>query len=153
MKKYILILILISGCVQKPKPDRIAKGLESDINGKYHYVLEIQRNSIPHGINTGAKAVFSGRLNIIQYHLYTNKLGRVKGSDILWGVDSSTPYALSNKSIFIFEKNSVTIKNLQECIGEQECWNAGLDNKYPLVSIDKLSKLKKPLKYYPNNFK
>jgi len=148
MKKFILIfisLILILGCSMNRKNDNYkrqfaVKSLNSNYGKKYHFILERRFKSRSKDIS----GMFGTDKYVLQYHFYTDTLGKVSGSQVIFDplVKNYKVQKLSSNSIFIFNKNEIILKNIQICFDYMtpKCSDSGLNGRYPIKDISLLSK-------------
>ena len=148
MKKFILIfisLILILGCSMNRKNDNYkrqfaVKSLNSNYGKKYHFILERRFKSRSKDIS----GMFGTDKYVLQYHIYTDTLGKVSGEYVLFDPLSKNYKVkkLSANSIFVFNKKEIVLKNLQSCFDYMtpKCVDSGLNGRYPIKDISLLSK-------------
>ena len=147
MKKNILILIsliLLIGCsvYSKSKYEKqfAVKSPKSAYGKKYHFILESRFKSRSKDIS----GIFGADKYAFQYHFYTDTLGKVNGSQVIFDplVKNYKVQKLSSNSIFIFNKNEIILKNIQICFDYMtpKCSDSGLNGRYLIKDISLLSK-------------
>jgi len=147
MKQVILILIsliLLIGCsvYSKSKYEKkfAVKSPKSAYGKKYHFIIESRFKSRSRDIS----GMFGADKYALQYHFYTNTLGKVSGSQVIFDPSSKNykAHSLSSNSIFIFNKNEIILKNIQICFDYMtpKCSDSGLNGRYLIKDISLLSK-------------
>jgi len=152
MKKRIFINIVLGivfmGCNTNTTPyqsnnDSVQFAVKEATNAygkKYHFIIERQWKSRSKDV-TG---LLGRDKHISQYHIYTNSLGKVKGNYVLFDplAKNYKVKELNEKSIVIFKKNEIVLKNIQICFEYMtpQCSDSGLNGKYLIKDSSLLSK-------------
>ena len=150
MKKNILIItvsviITLTGCSSSNYDRTIAVQSPNLAHGKkYHFIIEQRAETSAHGIDN----IFKKFKHITQSHIYTNSLNQVRGNNILFSESkSSKPYKLDYNTIFTFNENEFSIKNMQWCDRLlNKCYDSGFNKKFILKDFSLLSKDYKDIK-------
>ena len=105
---------------------------------KYHFIIEDRFKTSSHGIDN----IFKKSKTITQLHIYTDSLNKVSGDKILFATSKSgKAYKLGSNTIFVFNKDSLVIKNMQWCDRLlKKCDDSGLNKKYLLRDFSLLTK-------------
>ena len=140
-------MIVLTGCIgsggstgRSSSYDRTiyVKSPNMNYGKKYHFIIEHRFKTSSHGIDN----IFKKSKIITQYHIYTDSLNKVSGDKILFATSKSgRAYKLDSKSIFIFNKDSLVIKNMQWCDRLlKKCKDSTFNKKYLLRDFSLLTK-------------
>jgi len=130
-KKIFLLIILLSmiTACSKPQVATLNQGV-SKMRSRYHYTLYVPSTPLVHD---PVSAITSYKRSYSTWNIYTNSLGKQKGSDVSYLIYDNSVKHFNSSAIFDFTKKAVVIENVQICNVDNECIDGGLDGKFKVV--------------------